>query len=647
MNTLTPRKISLLAAASLFLVQVPAAFAAAAASRASFSGNSVLFVDGVSCGQVQQWQGGEVVGDAVVERSGDGTPPKKHIGAIHITPIIVELSAPPAAPLVELMNALFTNTTLRKTITVADYPSDTKLTGTQLEATNASLIEVDFAAVDAASKDPYQITLVFSAESVRTDAAKTAAPSAGGKGVATKRVVASNFKFALGELASDRVMSVAAFTVKRAVTDTSSGETRDYKTESGPVTFANLVVTLSEMGSADWTAWQDDFIVKGNNGDSREKTGRLDLLDATLKEKLFSLQFSHVGITRLTHEPMAAGKEGVAKLQAELYYEGLSVVPPGSAGVASGATGTKTGETKGATPEDTKTPEKKTSTTTDPAKETKDAAASDPSEKSPAATTATGTTPAVSPGGSADDQGVRDPADFPRVGSLTRKTSISVRQPASSDETATYSSKLSLDELASTYESTLKTAGWEQTMRNESGDPTVASHQYRERWTKALQGVELRLTQAKTGASEVSVDVTSNRAGSLSTVPATKATSPGSAPAGGSASDQGARDPADFPRVAGSVRKSYTAIGSSAAPQEMVSYSAKPAIDQVEAFFLTMLAKDEWTESYRRETGDPAAGSHQITMNWSKGRRTAAIVLTEGASGLTQIGATVITPAAR
>lgn len=115
------------------------------------------------------------------------------------------------------------------------------------------------------------------------------------------------------------------------------------------------------------------------------------------------------------------------------------------------------------------------------------------------------------------------------------------------------------------------------------------------------------------------------------------------APADGSPNDQGARDPADFPRIARSVRKSYVSSGTVKAPEENVTYRAKASMVQAEAFFVNQLSKNDWEQSVRREKGDPLGGTHEISMNWSLGRRAVRIFLKEIEPGITEINAQLST----
>ena len=63
-------------------------------------------------------------------------------------------------------------------------------------------------------------------------------------------------------------------------------------------------------------------MVKGNNGDDREKSGAIVFLDATQKQELGRIELRNVGIYALRRQPST---EQVARLTAELYVESMEL----------------------------------------------------------------------------------------------------------------------------------------------------------------------------------------------------------------------------------------------------------------------------------------------------------------------------------
>jgi hypothetical protein len=88
------------------------------------------------------------------------------------------------------------------------------------------------------------------------------------------------------------------------------------------VEVGDLVVSLAESRGADFIAWHEDFVVKGNTGPANEKKGKLELLAPNLKTILFTLTFAGLGIFKLEHARVEA--QGVPTLRASMYCEELT-----------------------------------------------------------------------------------------------------------------------------------------------------------------------------------------------------------------------------------------------------------------------------------------------------------------------------------
>jgi hypothetical protein len=87
----------------------------------------------------------------------------------------------------------------------------------------------------------------------------------------------------------------------------------------------NLSITLPESASQTWTAWFDDFVVKGLSGDENEKSGKLSFLTPDRKSTLAEVRFFNLGIFRLEPEAKAVDAETIARIRAELYCERMEL----------------------------------------------------------------------------------------------------------------------------------------------------------------------------------------------------------------------------------------------------------------------------------------------------------------------------------
>jgi len=227
-------------------------------------------------------------------------------------------------------------------------------------------------------------------------------------------------------------------------------------------------------------------------------------------------------------------------------------------------------------------------------------------------------------------QGSRALRDFPSIAGLVRKSYDSSQRESSENLNTNYTSKLSPNDVASAYEVQLKNAEWNEIDRSESGDAASSTLFVRRQWKRLSETADIRITQTKTNGSEIYLAIKLSRSGILASSAADlEGISIAVASANGSPNDQGDRDPLNLPRIANSVRKSYTASGSAQSPREEAVYRAKVTLEQAEAFFVNHLSQADWEETARHEIGDAEDASHKVTLFMKLGGRSVTIDLKE------------------
>ena len=443
--------------ASLIAILTLAAISThAATSTRTFAAAQSFSINGVQCPEVAGWSGGDISG-TVVETVENSAVTKKHIGQVGYEPIVIKATPPLSATLSACLSDLCAGRSAPVTLELSGSYAE------PLQATNAQLIEAQFAALDGSSKDVYEIIFVFRAESVRPLTSTANLSVRSGKSI---RALASNFRFTLGNLDTNRVASIEPFTITRVAAANSGDVMRDPTIQTGPTKFSNLVVVTSDASAASWTAWRDDFLVRGNNTDANELDGALTILGPDMKTPLLSLQLSHVGITRFAHNPGA--NEATLRSTATLYCEQITLAPPAT------------------TPSTTPAPTP--------------------------ATNPTPTTPNPTPAPTAtnpNDAGLRDPAGFPRPARLTRTTYSKTDSDARLSESAGYSSEQDIDALLEAYLKAVANDGWKKDSLNESGS-SPADRMIMSYWHKDKMQADLRLYAAKKG-STVSLSLTTEK----------------------------------------------------------------------------------------------------------------------------------------
>ena len=298
----------------------------ATTTRAYTAGAFALELDGTSA-FVQSATGGSIFADVVDEPVGPDGFAKKHLGTVQYEDVVIQAPVPLPATLHDWVARTWRAEAARKNGAVVAANAQGEAQSRQ-SFQDALLTEVTLPACDGSSKDAAFVSLRVTPESLKTEKASGKVSAE----IKTKQKLwlPSNFRLAIDGLDCSRVARIEALSVRRLAVGDPVGAARDYANSPGRLEFPNLRITLSETGAQSWRDWHDDFVVRGNCTDDREKSGTLEYLTADLKDVLMSVRFSHLGIFRLA--PLRDG--AVARVICDLYCERFELVEAAAPAVA-------------------------------------------------------------------------------------------------------------------------------------------------------------------------------------------------------------------------------------------------------------------------------------------------------------------------
>jgi hypothetical protein len=273
---------------------------------------------------VKAVDGGAAVGEVVHEVASAPYYQKKHIGNVRYEEVTLRLGLP-SPGVYDLLTRTLAGEHPRKTFWVSTLDANF-VEVARRQFNDALITEIGFPALDAGSKDAAYIDITFAPETAEDRPAS-------GKAVTLdhskqKAWLASNFRFELKGVATQRVSKIDAITIKQTAVTDDIGETRDYEQEPGKLEFPNLKISFSAADLASWKAWFDDFVLRGNSGDAAERAATISWLDPTVLKELLRIELGNVGIFRLVPEKAEAGSESIPRVNAELYAETMKVVLP-------------------------------------------------------------------------------------------------------------------------------------------------------------------------------------------------------------------------------------------------------------------------------------------------------------------------------
>jgi hypothetical protein len=272
---------------------------------------------------VKAVEGGGIYGDVVVEPAAGTVSAKKHIAGVRYEPISLSIGLE-ARPILAWIASNWKGDTKPRTGKLSSLDFDYKVRS-ETEFTNAFLTETTFPAFSGDSKDAGFLTVKLAPEVIRVVPGSGVAAANPGL-TPTKAWLMSNFRFEMDGLDATRVNKVESFTVRQPVVEQLAGKEGNYAKTVGVLDFPVLKISISESTAKTWVAWHQEFVIKGNNADEKEKNGALVILNPSLKNELARVNLFSCGISRLAPEHQVANSQAQRRLTAELYCERMELV---------------------------------------------------------------------------------------------------------------------------------------------------------------------------------------------------------------------------------------------------------------------------------------------------------------------------------
>lgn len=273
-------------------------------------GYFLLELDGAPAGYARNVQGGGAVAEVIREKVGTDLVAHKHVGSVSYEDIVVSCDAGLSKAFYDWVGQASGSQFARKDGAVVVFDGNKEIS--RLEWKRGLIGGIYFPALDAAAQDWFSIQVKIRPEFTRSGKGSGGRPAT----VARKSSLASAFRLTIEGLEAacahvSRIEPIALEwrAVKRAV-----GEMRDYELEPGMADPSNLVINLPESAAKGFYDWFEDFVVKGNSGQDREKRG-------TLEAGPFLLQFGNLGVSAISRPSGMAG--AARKIQVEMYCESI------------------------------------------------------------------------------------------------------------------------------------------------------------------------------------------------------------------------------------------------------------------------------------------------------------------------------------
>lgn len=291
--------------------------------RSYVSGHFFFNLDGVKCGFIKKMGGGAISAEVVKEPYGGGYVVHKHIAQPKYEDISLDIGFSMSKAVYDWIAASWKMDYQRKngSLVACDYKLDAK---SEREFFNALVTETNIPACDGGSKDPTYMTLKFAPEYTRFKKASGKA-TAELKPEDQKMWLPSNFRLEIDGLDCTKVNKVDGISIKQKVQTDDIGDARDAMKEAAIVEFPDLKITFAEVTAQPWLDYFDDFVIKGNCGQDKEKNGALVLLSPNRQDELLRINFFNLGIFKYNVDDAEANKESIKRNTAEFYCERMEL----------------------------------------------------------------------------------------------------------------------------------------------------------------------------------------------------------------------------------------------------------------------------------------------------------------------------------
>ncbi|CAI9398605.1 hypothetical protein [Aestuariimicrobium sp. T2.26MG-19.2B] len=282
---------------------------------------AVVEVDGVQVGITDSVTGG-ALSSMIVGLPGPGDTINQHVSHPLYEPLSWTMGAALDSGLPDWIMAAVNQRTVPSRGSLS-FRSTTGEEAQRLEWGELTELHVAFPLLDATRSERGVVTATLHAGRLHRTAGSPAA-SATPKEARQPQWLVNNFRLTIDGLDCSRVSRVQPPEVVVTIPSTAVGERRE---PTGAVSSRVGNLSLQLEDATGFFAWYEDVVQGGNNGTAGERSGRLECLAPDLKQVLFSVELTGLGIMRIAPQWTAtSGKPSTTEV--DLYCEGLLVKAP-------------------------------------------------------------------------------------------------------------------------------------------------------------------------------------------------------------------------------------------------------------------------------------------------------------------------------
>jgi hypothetical protein len=282
-------------------------------------------LNGLNAGLITSFEGLDIKAEKNETKPGGDFYTRKSIGKITPAEGTLKLASTQSQPLQDWVDATLNADWAYKDGRVIQANMKNKNVR-EASFVRALITSIAFPKCEGGSKDMGFVTLKFQPTEVTWKAGDMSAISVGNEGgLNIKKMTEGAFKLQIDGMDCTRVSKLDAIEIKQVVEFDKIGPSRVSEIAPCSIEFPDLKLTLSEATAQSWYDWHEDFVIKGNCGQGKEKGGSLELLAQDMKTVLSTVTFEQLGIYELKTDKAESGAKSLKRINITAYCEAMKV----------------------------------------------------------------------------------------------------------------------------------------------------------------------------------------------------------------------------------------------------------------------------------------------------------------------------------
>ncbi|MEZ4368331.1 MAG: phage tail protein [Kofleriaceae bacterium] len=291
------------------------------ANAPSFSaGKFLMDLDGMRCGFLQSFEGGNMVAELASHKMGPSNFEKKHVTTTKWGAVKFKAGIGMSKAVYEWMQAAFDMGVLYKNgaITVADFNYKAQR---RMDMMNMLMTKVTMPAFDGDSKESAYFDIEVMPEQIRW-MKESGGDLRGDIGPKQKAFQCANFRFELGGLPCGRVNKIEGLAWECKTTTDAVGEKREHTIHPTSTSVSDFTLHISMADLEPWAAKAKSWFIDGNCLEGDEMSGAVVMLGPDMKTELGRIDLMNVGMKEFIGNPkLEAQSDKVARFQVKCYAE--------------------------------------------------------------------------------------------------------------------------------------------------------------------------------------------------------------------------------------------------------------------------------------------------------------------------------------